>query len=715
MICGPLSLLYIILTVGYADGFVQPSFHSHSSAPAINHHHHLHHLHRHSHGACVITTSNYASLQSTSCDDVDIHANHDIIAVETKTAQDTAAAAATPLHLLSEEERNAINKLVNDRSEARWNGDYAKADELRGRIDNTTVIIPWSRILQHFRNNVDTTSSSAENTQQQEILYDRDDNVDLEYKVAIIDLPRSDGGGSTWELTPIYSPLVDNNHEGGQQKEDNILQLAHAALGMVVSASERGAAVDEGIMHELVSRAEHRLTAIKQRKEMSSFLAGAAAAAGELHGRKAADTILWFALAGITKVDMYNDLVAIATEELLRFGMNSSCRAKDVLHIVERVAMAGVVGESASRLYKVAADCLESKMESAHDAVDQTVTSDTGEEGDGGIDYARVIKSLRNSSFGLHSDRSLLGIWRFSTRQRKQRAFFQNAARHFDGQFRENGEPTSSVDNGSGKSSQYDWSTMFKDPTRPLVVDIGCGMGVSLLGLAKSHDTNKAQSDLQMDWSQYNFIGVDLSRLAIRYGQGICERWSIGEILNFVVDPAEVCLQQISESYPGEIKLAMIQFPTPYRFQNDARDEDIEEGSTTSVAKSGFNSQLPEGAASDHFMVTEKLLTQVRDTLLKHKGQLLIQSNCEDVAIHMKNVASSIGLQPLSSLNPVTDLAAVTQRAQNWVAMGGERAIGDCWSAEPLLPQGGRTETEVACILDSKPVHRCVFNTMQRR
>ena len=54
----------------------------------------------------------------------------------------------------------------------------------------------------------------------------------------------------------------------------------------------------------------------------------------------------------------------------------------------------------------------------------------------------------------------------------------------------------------------------------------------------------------------------------------------------------------------------------------------------------GFNAQLPEGAASDDFMVTENLLSRIHGILSENNnGRLLIQSNCEDVAIHMRNVA----------------------------------------------------------------------------
>lgn len=687
------SRLFILNTVIVSAFVADPNRKCYLPPPP----HHKHHRHVFLHQR---TKTNIPSLHS-SASDVDLRAEQEL------NQSKTPAVTATPIQFLSTEEHDHINQLVHKRSEARWKGDYKEADEIREAIEKTRVIIPWSRILQSMK---DSDSFRALNTQQQD--------VDLEYEVIVTDFPRSQGGESEWELMPIGNPWIDN-----AQKEDNVLHLAHAALGMAVSASERGANADEEILKGLINRAEDRLQTLEQRKSLSMFFPGAAAAAGELHGRKAADAILWFALAGVVSGEhknLYNDLVDIATEELLRFGMNSSCRAKDVLHIVERVAMAGIVSESSKRLYSVAADCLEAKMKSAcsqEKSEDEILTDEEG----GSIDYGNIIQSLRDSSFGLHSDRSLLGLWRFSTRQRKQRAFFQNAARHFDGTFREGNTTTAQLEAKSVISDQYDWSAMFKDPSRPLVVDIGCGMGVSLLGLASSHNSDghspTADSEIQIDWNECNFIGVDLSRLTIRYAQGVCERWRLGGgNLNFVVDSAEECLKRISETYPGNVAMVMLQFPTPYRFQNATDDEDADgcdsgDGSTPSVARKGFNSQLPEGAASDDFMVTEKLLSRIYEVLSKYNGQLLVQSNCEDVAVHMRNVATNTGgFQSVAFSDPVVSLGAVTQRAQNWVAMGGERAIGKCWSADPLLPSGGRTETEVACSLDSKPVHRCLLN-----
>lgn len=574
---------------------------------------------------------------------------------------------STPLQLLSAKKRNEIETLVRQRSEARWEGNYALADELRDVIDQICVTISLNQLQ---------SAVDLEN--------------DLEYKVVTTDLPRSQGGGSTWELQPVNNPLFNN-----AEKDDNVLQLAHAALGMVVSASERGVDVNEEDLDRLVSRIEVRLQTLQKRKAMSTFFPGTAAA-GEIHGRKAADAAFWLSLAGVNARDnfIYDELAQVAREELLRFGSNKSCRAKDVLHIVERFAMAGGTGSSVLQLYNVAADCLEVKM--MNNKTDSINDSD-----DGSINYNSIIKSLRkDSTFGLHSDRSLLGLWRFSTRQRKQRVFFENAAKHFDGRYWKEASTLHSASHD--RSDQYDWSKLFKDAARPLVVDVGCGMGVSLLGLATAASGATNDDEIQIDWNECNFIGVDLSRLGIRFAKGVSERWELDN-LKFVVDPAEECIERLS-SYPGPIKLAMIQFPTPYRYTEHSVD-------TEASVSQGYNAQLPEDSESGSFMVTEKLLCLIQRVLSrKQDGRLLVQSNCEDVIVRMKDVAETrAGFKAVEFTNSVASLDAVTQRAQRWVANGGDRAIGKSFSSLPLLPMIGRTETEVACSLDGKPVHRCLF------
>eukprot|EP00804_Cyclotella_cryptica_P010827 CCRYP_008762-RC/>CCRYP_008762-RC protein AED:0.05 eAED:0.05 QI:13/1/1/1/0.75/0.6/5/1609/620 len=513
----------------------------------------------------------------------------------------------TPDRLLTERERTRIEALVSERSKARWENNYTRADEIRELIDDIRVAIPWSLIIQSTNSTLNEVESALPQSQ---------DNL-LEFKVVITDIPRSDGGGSKWELKPNDNPAASKH----AQKEDNILQLAHAALGMVVSASERGINVNEHELCLLINRAKERLKVLNARKAIASLLPGRTGS--ELHGRKAADAALWFAFAGVVDntnsnitsgeafaVNLYDELVSIAKEELLRFGAKNSCRAKDILHIIERIAMSGSTGPVVQSLYDVAADCLEAKINEGVNIRKLEKFDDFEEEDDNHIDYNSIIKLLRTSSFGLHNNRPLLSLWRFSTRQRKQNLFFQNAARHYDGNFRDCSEAKSNLSppkrNSCFKDNQYEWSSVFEDPTRPLVVDIGCGMGVSLLGLACQETVCDAEDDSDMpdvsfEWEKCNFLGVDLNQIGIRYANGVCRRWGLTNRLKYVVDSAEVCLSKIRGSYPGKVDLVMIQFPTPFRLQK--------------ASGKGYNSQLPQDAASDGFMVTENLLSEIHGAL----------------------------------------------------------------------------------------------------
>jgi hypothetical protein len=98
-----------------------------------------------------------------------------------------------PEGLLDRTDRDVLSDLVRRRAEARARGDYAEADALKDEI------------YEYFR---------------------LPDGVHLEIR----DVPRREGGGSTWKLvrTSLVEPL----------QGPTVLQLAHAALGLAMASSE---------------------------------------------------------------------------------------------------------------------------------------------------------------------------------------------------------------------------------------------------------------------------------------------------------------------------------------------------------------------------------------------------------------------------------------------------------------------------------------------
>lgn len=209
---------------------------------------------------------------------------------------------------------------------------------------------------------------------------------------------------------------------------------------------------------------------------------------------------------------------------------------------------------------------------------------------------------------------------------------------------------------------------------------------------------------LDIDYSQCNFVGGDLSSLLVGYSNGIATRWGINDRVQFLHLPAEEFLHQIQKHYAGPVRLIAFQFPTPFRLATKSSDD---EG----------NSQLPTDAESG-FMVTPSLLRTARDVVKSSSGYLLLQSNCEDVAVAMKKMALEASFECLDAMLAVMDLPgeedeSLPQRTREYIQAGGERAWGKEWSAVPLLPRYGQTETEVACELQNTPVHRCLLRPLQ--
>mmetsp|Transcript_10203 Transcript_10203/g.11715 ORF Transcript_10203/g.11715 Transcript_10203/m.11715 type:complete len:674 (+) Transcript_10203:169-2190(+) len=609
-----------------------------------------------------------------------------------------------------------INCLVKERSLARWQGNYTSADILRNRIMNCTGIPPG-------------------------------------YEIFLQDLPRSIGQESKWSLVRSTA----GNDEEEFLPGTTVLQLAHAAMGLAIednqSKTQRQQFKKQESLEVLVQLAKSRLEKIEQemimqstddndyddmnlsfgrstKKTMIQF---------ELGGRKAADAAFWFALSGSKDTDLFHRLAEIASWELSRFGKRPSCRSKDVYQILERFAAAGL--QRHANLEAVAQKCLQQKQEEyglskvdnySNDAdhSDRVTATDT--------DNRHRQHELDRNYLNLHSDRSLLLLWKISTKQKKQRAFLHSAQIYRE-QCQETNIFTEDVSSSfsslqveskeNNVNSSYDWDELFEDASRPLVIDIGTGMGVSLLGLAsttdqtgidssrlmlgennKNDDTDESQTD-PLKWSDCNFIGVDLGALGIGYGQGIANRWNLQSRLHFVVDTAEDFFRSL-HLYPGEICCCMIQFPTPFRFQ---------------AKKDGGNSQLPK-SKYDGFMVTQELLELIHCNLHPKRGKLLLQSNCEDVAVWMRNLAcQSVGFSALNDIvnddndndipppyvdkeiDIVSSQERIPQRTLNYVAMGGERASGRGWFQRGILHSEGATETEVACAINGTPLHRCLL------
>jgi SAM-dependent methyltransferase len=440
-----------------------------------------------------------------------------------------------------------------------------------------------------------------------------------------------------------YSTLVVSEGSSGP----NACQLSAEALLIVSEASDTQQPIDDNAIETLVDAMVERL----------KLTLGT-----DIRGRTSADIAFNICLAGIQDEFLFDTLTKIARLEMERVGHRPSRRAKDILHVVEKLAAAGVKGAEVERVYQLAAKSLAAKDL-----------------------YPEIVKLLSTpGQLDLLSPRPLLWLWRYSSRLQKPsvQAF---------------------------KASSTAWWHQFQDPTRPLIIDVGCGLGVSLIGLASQsndkepvHPSDTSVIFQDIDLTQCNYLGGDLNEATVRFANTISSRWNLSGKLQFIQASAEDMLDQIEHhsNYPGGLSLVLIHFPSPWRLK-----------------KGNGNSQLPTGP-DDGFMVSATLMEKISQLLKKNRrarsSYLLMQTNCEDVAVALRDRASDVGLISVPAIHPVTSPAEqgrLPERTIEWIRNGGERAVGQEWSTEPLLPERCATETEVACEIQGTPVHRCLFKS----
>jgi len=444
--------------------------------------------------------------------------------------------------------------------------------------------------------------------------------------------------------------LVDSNiitEKGGRELYHGFSTLQLSQMALELATNETNHNHDANLLskiHEVAYQAEKRI---------------ALTMGSDSRGPQSADACFNFALAGVHKssASLFQNLVRIGIHELKRAGSRSSFPPKSVLHIAEKFAASDVRSEDALELYQIAADCLEKKN----------------------YNDKMYIESLRNGSFGFHG-RPLLWLWRFSSRQKKVEIFHEEKSKW---------------------KEAINWQDEFQDTNKPLVVDIGSGMGTCILGLASTKST--IHEKLPIKWSQCNYVGVDLNQALVRFGNGVASRRSDAKKGNtkFFCCPADEFLTKL-KSYPSRKTLIMVNFPSPYRL---------------ALGELG-NLQLP---SAENFMVTSKLLEQISVLARSDTGEtyFMFQTKCEDVAVYLKNECLHNGMEGIiagdkavQSIDKIySQNKSVPKRVKEWLRIEplAERAEGNLFWRQPILPLDCLPETEVQCFSDKVVVHRCLF------
>ncbi|KAJ0771429.1 putative phosphoglycerate kinase [Helianthus annuus] len=138
-----------------------------------------------------------------------------------------------------------------------------------------------------------------------------------------------------------------------------------------------------------------------------------------------------------------------------------------------------------------------------------------------------------------------------------------------------------------------DWHTIYDDPTRPLLVDIGSGNGLFLFGMARKR-------------KDMNFLGLEMNGKLVKRCMEAVHQSSLNNGY-FIETNATSTFRSIVSGYPGELVIASIQCPNP-----------------------DFNK--PEHRWK---MVQRSLIEAIKDRLSSN-GKVFLQSDIEAVALRMK-------------------------------------------------------------------------------
>ncbi|XP_020084507.1 uncharacterized protein LOC109707563 isoform X2 [Ananas comosus] len=137
------------------------------------------------------------------------------------------------------------------------------------------------------------------------------------------------------------------------------------------------------------------------------------------------------------------------------------------------------------------------------------------------------------------------------------------------------------------------WNTIFSDPTRPLVVDIGSGNGLFLFEMARR-------------WKYSNFLGLEINEKLVTRCLDYVLQCNLKNV-HFISANATSTFRSIVSSYPGDLVLVAIQCPNP-----------------------DFNKE------EHRWRMVQRILVEAIIDLLVTSGKVFLQSDIEAVAIRMK-------------------------------------------------------------------------------
>ncbi|XP_059649035.1 uncharacterized protein LOC132294990 [Cornus florida] len=194
-----------------------------------------------------------------------------------------------------------------------------------------------------------------------------------------------------------------------------------------------------------------------------------------------------------------------------------------------------------------------------------------------------------------------------------------------------------------------DWNEVFKDPTLPLMVDIGSGSGRFLMWLAKRNPDTK------------NYLGLEIRQKLVKRAEFWVNELSLRNI-HFIFANATVSFKQLVSTYPGPLMMASILCPDPH-------------------FKKKYHKRR---------VLQKPLVDSIVDSLTPG-GQVFIQSDVLEVALDMRNHfdTASAELLHFNNINPT-----MLCDNEGWLLTN---------------PMGIRTEREIHAEFEGAKIYRRMY------
>ncbi|KAL6130467.1 hypothetical protein ACLB2K_068846 [Fragaria x ananassa] len=193
-----------------------------------------------------------------------------------------------------------------------------------------------------------------------------------------------------------------------------------------------------------------------------------------------------------------------------------------------------------------------------------------------------------------------------------------------------------------------DWNQVFKDPTLPLMVDIGSGSGRFLMWLAKRNLVLR------------NHLGLEIRQKLLKRADVWVKELSLSNI-HFMYANATTSFNQLVSSYPGPLMLVSILCPDPYFKRKHHKRRVVQKPLVDSIVHN-----------------------------LAPSAQVCIQSDVHEVALEMRNQFDSVHV--LKHIDEID--SSVLSDSEGWLLSN---------------PMGIRTEREIHAEFEGAKIYRRVY------